>query len=82
LIFEHFDSNGVRYTPRKYNAESYHTVEPRWIIKDSKRFSEANSDDVLFDHLRRGFHVWMSTDDGKTLKLVPPADLVMRFEPD
>ena len=81
MIFEYFDSAGARFIPCRYNGEHYRTVEPRWLSKESGRFSEANSDDVLFDHLRRGFHVWMVSDDRKTMKLVPPEEVVMRFEP-
>jgi hypothetical protein len=81
MIFEYFDSEGVRFLPLKYNGQHYRTVEPRWLVKESGRFSEANSDDVLFDHLRRGFHVWMVSHDRKTTKLVAPEHVIMRFEP-
>jgi hypothetical protein len=79
MLFEHVDSAGVRYVPREFSSRSYRTVQPSWFRRESNRYNEANSADVLFDRLRRGFHVWMVTVDGRQTKLVSPAEVVVRF---
>jgi hypothetical protein len=79
LKFEHVDATGARYFPQEFPGGAFHTVEPGWLQKQPTRFSEANSDDVLLDHLKRGFHVWMAPIGGGPAKLVAPTEIAVRF---
>jgi hypothetical protein len=77
MKFEHLDDVGERYRPHKF-GNGYRTVDPRWVATGTDKFSEANSDHVLLDHLRRGFHLWMLSDAGER-KLVRPSAITINF---
>jgi hypothetical protein len=77
MNFNHTDQVGNLYHPQKFGG-GYHTVDPQWLSTGTDRFSEANSEDVLLDHLRRGFHLWMISATGHK-KLVPPSGIIAKF---
>ena len=84
LIFSHTDETGRVYNPQRFGERTVHVVDPGWIRSgQTQRFSEANSEDVLFDFLNRGFHLWVvSASDANDRKLVPPTAVTIRFGSD
>ena len=63
---------GGTLVPHRYSDGMYRTVDP------AAGAAEANSDDVLFDHLRRGYRVWISREDQKPV-LVDPRMIMVQF---
>ena len=78
MTFEHTGQTGELFRPSTFGNGGYRTVDPQWLSKAIDRFSEANSEDVLLDHLRRGFHLWMTNNAGQN-KLVPPSAIIAKF---
>jgi hypothetical protein len=77
MTFEHTDQAGQLYRPTKF-GDAYRTVDPQRVSKAMDSYSEANSEDVLLDHLRRGFYLWMTSAVGDA-KLVPPSAIIAKF---
>ena len=79
--FEHFDSTGLLFVPMRFVDGGFRVVDPSWLnTSQAQRFSEANSEDVLLDFIKRGFHVWMQAQKSPAqTKLVGPSEVSIRI---